>query len=200
MPAPLAIPSTFTGLSFRNERLCKGQLGPRVGGHDGVGEGSNSLLRRLRVPLPVPAEFRHDLLHRQRNADNAGGRRKHLAGADFQQPASSRQTCWQACMPALPVAQLALPEFTITARTLPRLAANDARPTSRGAATTRFFVNTAAAVVPGQASTSARSGRPLALIPAQAAEKAEPRGQAYVVFGDETANFHTSIFTSQLVG
>ncbi len=108
----------------------------------------------------------------KRNADDAGRGGKNFAGVHI--PAvwpDSRQTCWQAWIPALPVAQLALPEFTITARTRPRLAASDARPTSRGAATTRFLVNTAAAVVPGQASTSARSGRPLALIPAQAARE-----------------------------
>ncbi len=113
--------------------------------------------------------------------------------------ASSRQTRWQALIPACPVAQLALPEFTITARTRPRLAANDARPTSRGAATTRFLVNMAAAVVPGQASTSARSGRPLALMPAQAAEKLKPAGRQ-ILFAGTSASFHTSIFTSQLAG
>src|SRR6185369_7539005 len=90
--------------------------------------------------------------------------------------ANSRQTCWQARIPALPIAQLALPEFTISARIRPRLAFNDARPISRGAATTRFLVKTAAAVVPAHASTRARSGRPLALIPAQAAEKLNPAG------------------------
>src|ERR1700675_4658665 len=46
---------------------------------------------------------------------------------------TSRQTRWQAFRPALAVAQLALPEFTITARTRPWLAAKDARPTLSGA-------------------------------------------------------------------
>jgi hypothetical protein len=91
--------------------------------------------------------------------------------------ASWLQARWHACRPALPVAQLALPELTITARTRPRLAAKDVRPTTTGAATTRFLVNTAAALVPGQASTSARSGRPLAFIPAHAAEKLNPAGK-----------------------
>ena len=101
-------------------------------------------------------------------------------------------------MPALPVAQLALPEFTTTARTRPPVESNDARPTSTGAATTRFFVNNAAALAAaelrsawtlrlrsGQAregarphtSTSARSGRPLTLMPAATAEKENPRGK-----------------------
>src|SRR5258708_5380744 len=80
-------------------------------------------------------------------------------------------------MPALRVAQLALPEFTTTARTRPPVDSSDARPTSTGAATTRFFVNNAAAVAPSAASTSARSGRPLTLMPAATAEKENPAGR-----------------------
>ena len=101
-------------------------------------------------------------------------------------------------MPALPVAQLALPEFTTTARTRPPVERNAARPTSTGAATTRFFVNNAAALAPlataelrsawtGEAPvptqarphtfTSARSGRPLTLMPAATAAKENPRGK-----------------------
>src|ERR1700674_431630 len=96
-------------------------------------------------------------------------------------------------MPARPVAQLALPEFTTTARTRPPVESNEARPTSTGAATTRFVVNNAAAVAPPAAaelrlawtgegarphtSTSARSGRPLTLMPAATAEKENPRGK-----------------------
>jgi hypothetical protein len=80
-------------------------------------------------------------------------------------------------MPGRPVAQFALPEFTITARIRPRLAVKDLRPTSIGAATTLLLVNNAAAVVPGEATTRARSGRPLALRPAHAAEKLNPAGR-----------------------
>src|ERR1700674_2460207 len=96
-------------------------------------------------------------------------------------------------MPARPVAQLALPEFTTTARTRPPVESNEARPTSTGAATTRFVVNNAAAVAPPAAaelrlawtgegarphtSTSARSGRPLTLMPAATAEKENPMGR-----------------------
>src|SRR5450631_891849 len=80
-------------------------------------------------------------------------------------------------MPARPVAQLAFPEFTTTARMRPPVESNDARPTSTGAATTRFCVNSAAAVAPPAASTSARSGRPLTLIPAATAEKENPMGK-----------------------
>src|ERR1700694_5095589 len=104
-------------------------------------------------------------------------------------------------MPARPVAQLALPEFTTTARTRPPVESNEARPTSTGAATTRFVVNNAAAVAPPAAaelrsawtlrlrsgraragarphtSTNARSGRPLTLMPAATAEKENPAGR-----------------------
>src|ERR1035441_7669650 len=80
-------------------------------------------------------------------------------------------------MPAFPVAQLALPEFTTTARTRPPVERNAARPTTTGAATTRFLVNSAAAVAPPAVSTSARSGRPLTLMPAATAEKENPRGK-----------------------
>jgi hypothetical protein len=72
----------------------------------------------------------------------------------------------QPVSPALPVAQFALPEFTITARTFPCAALKCFRPISTGAAITRYYVNIAAAAVPGAASTSARSNLPLDLIPA----------------------------------
>ena len=101
----------------------------------------------------------------------------------FRSVASPAQTSWQLLIPTVPVAQLALPEFTITARMRPRVEANAARPISRGAATTRFFVNTAAALVPAQASTRARSGLPLALIPALADEKLKPAGRHIVFWG-----------------
>jgi hypothetical protein len=105
-------------------------------------------------------------------------------------------------MPARPVAQLAFPELTRSARTRPPVLSNDLRPTSMGAATTRFFVNNATAAQQALAelcsagqvrapaptrfaregafprtSTNARSGRPLALMPAATAEKEKPRGR-----------------------
>src|ERR1700690_25519 len=83
----------------------------------------------------------------------------------------------QARRPGCPVAQLALPEFTRTARTRPLLFASAARPTSTGAATMRFLVNRAAAVARGSARISARSGLPLALIPAVTAENLKPFGR-----------------------
>src|SRR5579864_1537077 len=59
----------------------------------------------------------------------------------FKRPAVSAHTDLHALTPARPVAQFALPEFTTTARTLPRLCVKAARPTLTGAATTKFFVN-----------------------------------------------------------
>src|SRR5439155_22850008 len=67
------------------------------------------------------------------------------------------QTFLQARIPAAPVAQLALPELTITARTWPWLLASELRPTSTGAAVTRFLVKSAAALVGRSARMSARS-------------------------------------------
>ena len=98
-------------------------------------------------------------------------------GLTLNRRAASAQTILQAPIPSEPVAQFALPEFTITARTRPRLLVSEARPTSTGAATTRFFVNSAAAVVRRSATISARSGFPLALIAAAIAENLNPWGR-----------------------
>ncbi len=65
------------------------------------------------------------------------------------QPSASpaaRQESWQASSPAGPVAQLALPEFTSTARTLLPVAARCCLPMVSGAATSWFEVNIAAAI------------------------------------------------------
>src|SRR5579862_867084 len=91
--------------------------------------------------------------------------------------AIAEQTPLQFRTPVEPVAQLAFPEFTMRARMRPREARRNSRPTSMGAANTRLLVNNAAAVVPGTHSTSAKSGRPLALMPADAAEKRNPKGR-----------------------
>ncbi len=83
----------------------------------------------------------------------------------------------QASMPGSPVAQLALPELMRTAVTRPPLAARWLRPTMTGAATTWFEVNMAAALAPVGQRASARSGLPLALIPAVADAHWKPRGR-----------------------
>src|SRR5208283_1873025 len=93
---------------------------------------------------------------------------------------ASRHTFSQARRPARPVAQLALPEFTTIARIRPLPDCTAARPTSTGAATTRFVVNSAAALAPPLASASARSGRPLTLMPAATAAKENPCGKRIV--------------------
>src|SRR5579864_737825 len=90
--------------------------------------------------------------------------------------ASSSQTLRAAFRPSLPVAQLALPAFTITARTCPREDLRLSRPTVTGAATTWLRVKTAAADAPSGISARATSGLPLALIPAVAEEKRKPWG------------------------
>src|ERR1700679_1253647 len=80
--------------------------------------------------------------------------------------ATATQLLWQASMPGSPVAQLAFPAFTTTAETLPPVAAKCLRPTIIGAATTWLLVYiTPASAGPSQ-TASARSGLPLALIPA----------------------------------
>jgi hypothetical protein len=79
--------------------------------------------------------------------------------------------------PGFPVAQLAFPELTMTARIRPLDAVTEVRPTSTGAATTRFWVKTAAAVVPTQASAKAKSGLPLTFMPEFAVEKVNPSGR-----------------------
>src|SRR5947209_2810047 len=84
----------------------------------------------------------------------------------FSSFAVAAHTALQSRKPRLPVAQFAFPEFTTTARTRPPVWASAARPTSIGAATTRFFVNSAAAELRRSARIIARSGRPLALMPA----------------------------------
>src|ERR1700733_353717 len=80
-------------------------------------------------------------------------------------------------MPRRPVAQLAFPELTTTARTRPPAETSARRPISTGAATTRFCVNRAAALAPSTASASARSGRPLTLMPAATAANENPVGR-----------------------
>jgi len=55
--------------------------------------------------------------------------------------------------------------------------ASEERPTTSGAATTLFLVNSAAADAPAGTLAKATSGRPLTLIPALTAEKENPLGK-----------------------
>src|SRR5438270_10798598 len=102
---------------------------------------------------------------------------KTSAASRFRSRAVSEQTLLQFRMPTWPVAQFAFPEFTITACTRPLLFARAERPISTGAAVIRFRVNSAAAEVLGSAIMSARSGFPLALMPAFTAENLNPLGR-----------------------
>src|SRR5215469_4138962 len=98
-------------------------------------------------------------------------------GGILSKRAASAHTRLEARIPSGPVAQFAFPEFTRTARARPPLVASALRPISTGAATIRFLVNRAAAVVPGPAEISPRSGFWLALMPAATAEYLNPRGR-----------------------
>ena len=98
-------------------------------------------------------------------------------GAASSAAPSAAQLCSATANPGAPVAQLALPALTSTARTRPLFLRRCARPTSTGAATTRLRVNMAAALAPSGASASATSLRPLALMPALVADQRNPRGR-----------------------
>src|SRR6266536_4547311 len=98
-------------------------------------------------------------------------------GLVFSKCANSEQINLQARNPDGPVAQFAFPELTMTARTRPFVLPSEARSTSTGAATMRFFVNRAAAVARDSVTISARSGFLLDFIPAAMAEKVKPLGR-----------------------
>src|ERR1700730_14613934 len=82
-----------------------------------------------------------------------------------------------AACPAAPVAQLALPAFTTTARILPFDARKCALEMSTGAATTRFCVNTPAAEAGTSLERMARSSAPFFFRPQAVAAKRKPRGR-----------------------
>src|SRR5208283_698555 len=84
----------------------------------------------------------------------------------------------EAARPAGPVAQLALPALTITARTRPFEARKFSLDTITGGATTRFCVKTAAAEARTSLESIARSSAPVFFKPQAVAEKRNPRGRA----------------------
>src|SRR5271157_875380 len=84
----------------------------------------------------------------------------------------------EAARPAGPVAQLALPALTITARMRPLDACKFSFETTTGGATTRFCVKTAAAEAGTSLESSARSSAPVFFRPQAVAEKRNPRGRA----------------------
>ncbi len=82
--------------------------------------------------------------------------------------------------PPGPVQALALPLLTTTARTRPLPRRSIARDTRTGAAATRLRVNTAAALAGCWHAIIARSGAPLALIPARMAPLRKPRHVSFI--------------------
>ena len=60
-----------------------------------------------------------NFLNRQLHADNPRGRWEHAVWTDLDLPGHSMHTLVAAFNPCLPVAQLALPAFTISARIIP---------------------------------------------------------------------------------
>ena len=82
-----------------------------------------------------------------------------------------------AAWPAAPVAQLALPAFTTTARMWPFDARRCSLERSTGAATTRFCVKTAAAEAGTSLERIARSSAPVFFKPQAVAAKRNPRGK-----------------------
>src|SRR5712671_5901710 len=89
---------------------------------------------------------------------------------------SATVRCAAAC-PAAPVAQLALPAFTTTARMRPFDARRCSLEMRTGAATTRFCVNTAAAEAGASLERIARSSAPVFFKPQAVAAKRNPRGR-----------------------
>src|SRR5258708_27595004 len=82
-----------------------------------------------------------------------------------------------AAWPASPVAQLALPAFTTTARMRPFESRKCSLEISTGAATTTFCVNTAAAEAVTSLEITARSSAPVFFRPQAVAAQRNPRGQ-----------------------
>src|SRR5580698_10955830 len=91
-------------------------------------------------------------------------------------------TNWHSCMaesrPGPPVAALALPDVRITPAANPDVFSRWARLTCTGAAAARFEVNTPAAgtAFPSAVATTATSGTPLALMPADPPAATNPFG------------------------
>ncbi len=116
------------------------------------------------------------LFRRQRNADDAGRRRKHLLGAAIESLCRGGTGGARGLEPGRPAAQLALPALMATTRTWPPVALRCCLSMMSGAAITRFDVNAAAALAGASATIRAKSVRPLAFRPALPAAKRNPRG------------------------
>src|ERR1700674_1979756 len=111
-----------------------------------------------------------NFVQRQRPAEDA-------RGAQPIRFAASATVRTAAAWPAAPVAQLALPAFTTTARMRPFEARRCSLEISTGAATTRFCVKTAAAEAGTSLERIARSSAPVFFKPHAVAAKRNPRGK-----------------------
>src|SRR6516162_375924 len=103
---------------------------------------------------------------------------KSSCGRRFIARAASWLVRWATDSPCVPVAQLALPALTTTARMRPLEASRFFLETLTGAATTRFCVNTAAAHAGTSLEISPRSSAPVFLRPQAVAAKRKPLGRA----------------------
>src|ERR1043165_5770111 len=103
---------------------------------------------------------------------------KSSCGAKFMRRAASGLVGWAAVPPRGPVAQLALPALTTTARMRPLEDCRFFLERVTGAATTRFWVKTAAADAGASLETRARSSAPVFLRPQAVAAKRKPLGRA----------------------
>ena len=173
MPAPLATPARITCSLIERYRLCRNFL-VRVSGKDGVGE-FIECVRTWKRPNSPAQELRREFSPRGSCTPmipvEDGNTRCGLTWICFATP---MHTLLAAFSPCFPVAQLALPAFTISARISPCPRRRCSRPTVTGAATIWLRVNMAAAEAPSGARANAKSGLPLALMPAVQAEKRNP--------------------------
>ena len=110
--------------------------------------------------------------------------------------AARLQIASQAERPCLPVAQFALPELTMMARTLAADFLRFRAPMMSGAAFTRLLVNNTAAAAPAGASAMQRSSRSWYLIPAATAAKRNPRGMLSCSGSIAIASRHLSVTNS----
>ena len=140
--APLAMPRSVTSFpaivtSFRVD------LGPRVGGHDRPG-GRPESLRIGREPGDGLLESRLEPIHRELVPDDARGRDEDLLGADSRGALAARIAVRFAfANPSSPVAALAFPALTTTARI--SSAGSSSRHHFTGAAQIRLVVKVPAA-------------------------------------------------------
>jgi hypothetical protein len=134
MPAPLLMPVMVTAWPPMVV-VQRGRLRLGVGGHDGFGRIEPVVLLQVRDRGRQRGD---DLLHRQLFQDHAGGERQHLLGVDAEQARHFGAGGRALARPGSPVAALALPVLTTSARIgLPPAARPPGWPCSPGPARRR---------------------------------------------------------------